>query len=161
MSGRTCIDCGAPISETSRGRCVACGHAPLLRKMPADFVSVLRRLGSSQLAARHYRASLTAVTRWRREADLLPHRPAVRVSRTGRLNRGSFGMSLRAPVTQRDMTEAGRAADFLQRFGPVFRCLTTGKAHPKGTYWNRNGHVLSDREIVARAERLGFRPGGL
>ena len=40
MSGRTCIDCGAPISETSRGRCVACGHAPLLRKMPADFAKI-------------------------------------------------------------------------------------------------------------------------
>lgn len=155
MATRTCIDCGAPISEISRGRCVDCGHRPLIRTCPPDFLEVLGRLGS-RMAAAHYRASLKTITRWRREHGLPRNYRARKSVGTGRLNRGRFGMAAKPILIRRDLSTAGRAADFLQKFGPVFRCMTTGKAHPNGTCWNRNGHVLTDRDIVERAQRLGW-----
>lgn len=156
MSGRRCIDCGAPISEISRGRCVDCGHRPLIRNCPPDFLDVLGRLGS-RLAAAHYRASLKTITRWRREHGLPPNHRARRTSgSTGRLNRARFGMNSKPIMIRRDLSPAGRAADFLQRFGPIFACTPQGKALSGGNFWNRNGHVLSADEVIQRAERLGW-----
>jgi hypothetical protein len=59
---------------------------------------------------------------------------------------------------RRDMTRIGQAADFLRRFGPVFRCGPGGVALQSGLHWNRGGFVLTDAELVARAERLGWDP---
>jgi DNA-directed RNA polymerase subunit RPC12/RpoP len=153
---RQCVDCGAPISDISRGRCVRCGHRPMVRKCPEDFLAILATTGS-RLAAAHYRASLKTITRWRREHGLAPNYRARRGSSTGRLNRSRFTMAPKALLVHRDFTMPGRAADYLQRFGPVYRCLTTGKAHPKGTYWNRNGYVLTDAQLIDRALRLGWK----
>ena len=59
--------------------------------------------------------------------------------------------------TQRDMTRAGQAAEFLQRFGPVFRCEGTGRQNPRGKFWRRgNAYPLTDAEIIDRAEFRGF-----
>jgi len=59
--------------------------------------------------------------------------------------------------TQRDMTRAGQAAEFLQRFGPVFRCEGTGRQNPKGKFWRRgNAYPLTDADIIERAEFKGF-----
>lgn len=59
----------------------------------------------------------------------------------------------------RDTTRAGMAADFLRRLGPVFRCTPEGRAKPDGTHWNRGGRtILTDAEIIERAERNGWRP---
>jgi hypothetical protein len=60
--------------------------------------------------------------------------------------------------TARDMSRAGQAAEFLQKFGPVFRCTGTGAANPKGDHWRRGSTILSSADIIERAERNGWRP---
>jgi hypothetical protein len=60
--------------------------------------------------------------------------------------------------TARDMSRAGQAAEFLQKFGPVFRCNGTGQPDVKGNHWRRGTTTLTADEIIARAERNGWRP---
>lgn len=59
---------------------------------------------------------------------------------------------------RRDMSRAGLAADYLRRFGPVFRCDQHGKPSDKGTHWARGRYVLTGAEIIDRAERNGWQP---
>lgn len=67
----------------------------------------------------------------------------------------------RAPKVRhnpRDMSRAGQAAEFLQKFGPVFRCNGTGQVDPKGDHWRRGPNTLTAADIIERAERNGWRP---
>lgn len=59
-----------------------------------------------------------------------------------------------APVNrfQRDMSAAGQAADFLRKFGPVYRCDVRGKAIEDGFFWRRGSAILSDAELIERAD---------
>lgn len=148
-----CRDCGRPINRSSRGRCKACAHIGLKRECPGDFLAVLRRFGS-QGAAQHYRASLATITRWRRELKL---EPQARMKRGIGQSRPDRGFTPRPMVQNRDMSLAGQAADYLRRFGSVYRCDETGSPKPKGTHWRRNYAVLSDEQLIARAEKLGWK----
>ncbi len=124
--------------------------------MPADFVPVLIRMGS-QLAAKHFKASLTTVTMWRHQAGLAPHCRAKRASRsTARPLHGRLGGGPRPLQIHRDYSRAGQAAAFLQSKGPIYRCTPTGKPLAKGLYWNRGGRVLTDADVIERAEWLGW-----
>lgn len=147
-----CRTCGTTISRYSRGQCRSCGYIGLKRNCPDDFLSVLHRLGS-QGAAKHFGASLSTVTRWRREAGMALHERARR-ARSGGLpkQRGLICSGL----LQRDVSLPGQAADFLRQFGSVYRCDVNGKPSAKGTHWRRNYSILSDDEIMARAQRLGW-----
>lgn len=159
---RGCRDCGAPISMRSRGRCTRCGRASLQRACPDDFLIMLKQLGGSKAAARHYNASLKTITRWRLERGL---NPGQLVKRRQRRKLGSpYGRPGGLPRVEifRDMTAAGFAADYLRKFGAVYRCGENGKPVAKGGFWNRNGRVLTDEDIISRAERLGWkRPEGV
>lgn len=59
-----------------------------------------------------------------------------------------------APVdrVQRDMSPAGQAADYLRKFGPVYRCDVRGRPLADGFFWRRGNAVLSDAEIIERAD---------
>lgn len=60
-----------------------------------------------------------------------------------------------APSTARvGWTEADEAARFLQSFGPVYRCTEKGRADFAGRYWRRGSAVLTDAELVERAEYM-------
>ena len=156
---RACIDCGRPVGRHSKGRCPTCGHKGLLRTCPEDFVVELKRLGGSKAAAAHYQASLKTITRWRTESGLTFGR------RVKKRPRGvGFGRPGGLPRVEifRDMSAPGHAADFLRRYGAVFRCDENRKPNAKGGFWNRNGRVLTDTDIMERAERLGWkRPEGV
>lgn len=152
---RACRECGTPISAYSRGRCEPCAYSAMRKPPPDDLAIILRKLGSCG-AAKHYGSSLSTVTRWRREIGLMPH------ERT-RYRQPTFRpqMFKLAPLlVVRDYTSVGQAADFLRKFGPVSRCEADGQ-YPKrgnGTCWNRNGYILSDDELMAKARRLGWKP---
>lgn len=63
---RQCVDCGATITCNARSRCRSCGYAALRRPAPSDFASMLALVGSHE-CAKHYGASLSTVTRWRKQ----------------------------------------------------------------------------------------------
>lgn len=151
--GNHCTDCGSPISPYSRGRCRRCGYSALVRPVPEDFMVILRQLGS-QGAARHYRASLATVTRWRRELDI---RPQVRAKKGIGQSRYR-GFTERPLMQHRDLSQAGQAAEYLRRYGAVYRCDEEGRPNAKGSHWRRNFSVLGDDDVVRQATRLGWRP---
>ena len=153
IAPKHCRDCGCLINRSSRGRCKPCATTGLKRARPADFLETLRKLGS-QGAARHYRASLGTVTRWRRELEL---KPQARMKRGIGQSRSDRGFMPRPLLQNRDMSLAGQAADYLRRYGSVYRCDDLGKPMAKGSHWRRNYAVMSDDELIQRAERLGWK----
>ena len=82
-----------------------------------------------------------------------PRRPRLNVGRPKRRDFGGIASSV-----HRDDSEAGRAANFLRRFGPLFRCDAQGHQLQDGFFWNRGGYVLTDEDIIARAQRKGWNP---
>lgn len=153
--GNHCPDCGTAISKYSRGRCRECGGKARMRPMPDDFAQVLRGLGS-QGAAAHYRASLGTITRWRRLVGLQPHHRAKLRSKPAP---GAYNFRVGQAVMhiKRDYSRGGQAAEFLRKFGAVYRCRQTGAADPKGLFWSRYGRVLDEEQLISRATRLGWR----
>ncbi|KUR71191.1 hypothetical protein AQZ52_11005 [Novosphingobium fuchskuhlense] len=149
---KRCRDCGVVINRSSRGRCKRCAVVGLRRDCPADFLAILRSLGS-QGAARHYHASLATVTRWRRELEI---RPQTRMKRGIGQSRTDRGFTARPLIAHRDMSRAGCAAEFLRRWGSVYRCTADGAPNAKGQFWKRNHTVLTDDQIIARATKLGW-----
>jgi len=153
-----CRTCGTQISRYSRGQCRSCGYIGLKRNCPDDFLSVLHRLGS-QGAAKHFNASLSTVTRWRREAGMALHERARRGKGATNNPYRNWSKEFRHAfaLPQRDVTLPGQAADFLRQFGSVHRCDEKGRPNAKGQFWRRNFSVLSDEEIMSRAARLGWK----
>lgn len=147
-----CVDCGAEINRSSRARCKACARIGLKRAIPDDFLVILRRLGS-QGAARHYRSSLSTVTRWRRELKMKPQARMKKGIGQSRVDRGFVARPL---IVNRDMSRVGMAAEYLSRFGPIYRCTEEGKPNAKGSHWRRGFAVMSDAGMIERAKRMGW-----
>lgn len=131
---------------------------PRKQQMPADFATwapgkSLREIGQ------HYGMSHEAARRFRTEAGI--DAPPVGFQRqpAGPLPLGRERF-MTAPVNRavRDGSRAGMAADYLRKFGAVFRCTAMGVADTKGTHWCRGSAILTDAEIVQRAEYNGWQP---
>lgn len=152
LMGNYCVDCGAPISPHSRGRCIPCGHRGMKRDVPDDFADILRSLGSRG-AARHYKTSLSTLTRWRRECGMHKHQRAKPTIMAARRT----GFAERPLMQNRDMSFAGQAADYLKRFGSLHRCNSDGSFNPKGDCWRRNNRVVTSDRLIKIAVSLGFR----
>lgn len=52
---------------------------------------------------------------------------------------------------------ADMAAQHLRRDGPVYRCDAAGKANPKGKFWRFGNITLTEADMLAKAERKGWR----
>lgn len=137
-------------------------HTPDFIPMPADFPEHAG-LTLEQLMEKYGRAR-AVLRRWRKEAGYVPGKPKavepapapcpVPVQVHGLKRMAGIG----APLPyRRDMTTAGRAAEYLQQFGAVWRCTETGKPDLNGTFWRRGHAVLTDDEIIERAEWMRSR----
>lgn len=62
------------------------------------------------------------------------------------------------PTQSRPQGSADMAADFLRKFGPVYKCSADGKADYKGKHYRRGAHILTPSEIVEKAKRVGYDP---
>lgn len=154
--------CGAPITHKAK-RCRSCASKEMarvmLRPVPGDFREVAPGRSINELQ-RIYGAGPDTIVRWRKETGVgtsripAPRRVAPRKP-TGIRSRQPLPRPL---IDARDQSRAGLAAQFLQKFGPVFRCTAEGQADPKGTHWRRSSSVLTDAEIMERATRQGWRP---
>ncbi len=90
----------------------------------------------------HYHRSRETIQRWLRETGVQPM--AVGASRSAR----NFNP---VNVVKRDMTLAGRAADFLQKKSSIWRCDWNGRHNPSGKFWKRGIHVLNAEQVVEKA----------
>lgn len=130
------------------GAPIACKrHQPAKRKMPDGFALVARNMTMRGLRT-HFKASAIQVNRWCDEAGVTPRKA------------GQWRQPGPRPLPDhRDNSRAGLAAQYLQRFGPVVRCNEDGRLNADGTHWLRGGRfILTDDEIIARAERNGWQP---
>lgn len=88
-------------------------------------------------------------------AGFARHRASSSAPSLGRMGGGTAQMIVEQ--VQRDMSEAGQAADFLRRLGPVYRCNALGRADFTGSMWRYGNVILSSADLIARAERKGWR----
>lgn len=128
------------------------------RAVPADFADRAAEMHRMALCD-HYNADDGIVRRWIKESGIEPIRWVPPVSqRTARQMRLSGGKraSLSLVVTTkavRTWGEADDAANKLRKFGPVSRCDEDGKFNICGKFWRVGRVVLSDAEIIERANR--------
>lgn len=109
---------------------------------PPGFSSAAPHLTMKQLRER-YRRSAYHINLWCAEKGVRP----LHIGR----------MKALPPARAIEQSLAGRAVEeCLRRYGPVFRCDATGAALRDGFFWNRAGRVLSDDDVIARAEALGW-----
>lgn len=117
-----------------------------LAPMPDGFAVVAPTMTMRQMRLRFSRGP-EVIQRWLNEAGV-----KAKVLRPGGYLNGPVN------VVQRDMSHLGQAADFLRRWSPVYRCTEIGRADVKGEFWRRGSAVLTDAELVERAEERGFDP---
>ncbi len=55
-------------------------------------------------------------------------------------------------ITVRDLSPVGQAAEYLRQFGPVYRCSDSGLADVAGKLWRRGNAILTDAELIERAD---------
>lgn len=70
---------------------------------------------------------------------------------------GTFAPDRAPQIRGRVTGIADMAQQHLQRFAPCFRCDESGTANPKGKFFRFGNAVLSEDEMMERAERKGWR----
>lgn len=127
--------------------------------VPADYATATAGMSRRAVAKLHGVSEDTA-ERWDREQQVVRDcyrggrpravKPVRRVS--------IVPTYMTAPVDRPhlDMSYAGRAAEYLRRFGPVIRCDANGRFAIDGTHWRRGSTLLDAAQIVDRAVRNGF-----
>lgn len=116
--------------------------------MPADFKAAQAGLTIMQLCTR-YGVGRDRIRRWLAEAGI--NRGEVRLIKPNAY--------MTAPVdrVRRDTTRAGMAASFMQRQGwIVYRCNEIGRQMADGPKWRCGSVVITDADLIARAERKGW-----
>jgi len=129
---------------------------PPRRPMPEGFATYAPGRSVRHLAE-HYGMSTALIARFRTEAGLdAGHfgRRAGCVVLAPLVTNAYMAAPLNRPV--RDGSRAGMAADYLRKYGAVYRCTPMGAADPKGSHWRRGSAILTDAEIIQRAEYNGF-----
>lgn len=126
---------------------------------PADFAEFARGKSVRELVE-HYGISTEAVRRMRNEAGLPPvaagwARVNAARAKPAHLVTNAY-MSTPLNRTVKDGSRAGLAADYLRRDAPVYRCRPLGAADANGSHWRYGRVVLSDAELIERAERKGW-----
>lgn len=128
---------------------------PTRRVMPDDFKTWAVGKSLRAIAAR-YNMSSEMARRFRVEAGIEPNPVGrhVTAAKPALVTNAYMAAPLNRPV--RDGSRAGMAADYLRKYGAVYRCTPMGAADLKGSHWRRGSAILTDAEIVERAEYNGF-----
>lgn len=137
-------------------------------RVPDDFAELWVAMSQRQLAA-HYGRSNETIAAWIKRAGLFRPR-CVHITKRAAPAPASVSPKPVAPRGrphsvktvqpidrhQRDMSAVGQAVDFLRKFGAVYRCNPRGGADMAGTHWRRGIAVLTDAELIERAEDKGW-----
>lgn len=129
-------------------------------RLPLDFADQWRIMNHSKLG-KHYGRSPRTITHWVKLAGLVRTHNTPRTTPLAKprlVSGNNTGGHKPAKFTdvRRDTSLAGQAADHLRRLSAVYRCNDQGTPAIGGKFWNRGGHVLTDADIIERAERNGW-----
>ena len=69
---------------------------------------------------------------------------------------GNFAPDRAPQIRGRVQGHADLAAQHLQKYAPVFRCQSDGAPTVRGSHWRYGSVVLTEAEMIARAERKGW-----
>lgn len=128
---------------------------------PADFKEYAPGKTLQQLCD-HYNLGFDTIRRMRKEEGIAAQ-PAgwsgrkLNPAKPAHLVRNAY-LTMPVDRTTRDASRAGMAAEFLRRDAPVYRCRPLGAADAQGTHWRYGRVVLTDDEVIERAERKGWAP---
>lgn len=131
---------------------------PKLKQMPEGFAEAQKGKSIVQLAEL-YGCGKLPVSRWLKEIGIQRERfvsvAVVKPAKPAHLVRN---VHMTTPVDRavKDGSRAGLAADFLRKFGPVYKCNDRGSADIAGSHWRRGSSILTDAEIIERAEYNGW-----
>lgn len=148
------------------------------RNTKPDRDSLAERMATSTMAelSDAYQVSAKTVYLWahqyglptKRDLGLTEHQKRQRSERVRKqavvqqasraFTRQSFTIQARTEGYQRDMSEAGQAADFMRRDRRVFRCDISGNQSQGGKYWMCGIVWMTDAELIERARAKGFQP---
>ena len=137
---------------------LAVPSGPKVKQMPAGFAEMQQGKSIIELSE-IYRCGKLPVSRWLKELGIKRERfvsvPRLKPAKPAHLVRNAY---MTTPVDRaiKDGSRAGLAAEFLKKYGPVYRCTAMGATDPKGTHWRRNSSILTDAEIIERAEYNGW-----
>lgn len=136
------------------------------RPCPDGFTGMAGAMTYAELC-QHFSAGVEIVRRWSHETGVVIGSTRERRSRgriptpkTPRTRKAVHWKQISRPVvrTQTDCSRPGMAAEYLRRFGPVYRCTALGRFDLKGDMWRRGSVVLTDDEIIDRALANGWAP---
>lgn len=156
------------------GRYVEVKQAQRKRPMPDTFPHDAAVMSATELAAK-YKCNTGKVAEWRKECgvNLSPDiaqaarreasRKAVQTRWGDRAKPERITVKRPPPrpaaspkrafeQPQRDMSPTGIAADYLKRFTAVIRCDVNGRPLPDGFFWRYGRVVLTDEQLIERAE---------
>lgn len=131
-------------NETGLGASNAPLNRPAKQPAPTDLRLRARMMTRRQLAE-HYGKCLTTIDGWLKSINC-----RAKPSASSNPTWSNMG-GLTKPHDARADSEAGRAAKWLQRIWSVYRCDFRGKLLSDGAYWNLAGQILTDAEIIAKA----------
>ncbi len=127
-------------------------RAQTKRPVPTGFAK-LADLSSAELQER-YNCSKEIIRRWRAEVGVVPV-PHRKKTVTGNMALAELNARF-SGQDNRPRGVAERAADVLRPYAPVYRCTDTGRADFTGKFWRYGTVVVTDAELIERAERKGF-----
>lgn len=131
-----------------------CGPAP--RDIPDDFETWAVGKSLRAIAAR-YGMSHEMARRFRVQIGVQPNPVGQHVTpaKPVHLVRNAY-MTTPVDRAMKDGSRAGLAADFLRKFGPVYKCNDRGSPDIAGSHWRRGSSILTDAEIIERAQYNGW-----
>lgn len=123
----------------------------------ADLVDRAKEMHLSALA-RHYGVTPPTMSKALRNRGLVASAPPKYIPRPN-IKRANHKLIPHATpfVDRRVKSTADMAMERLQRECPVFHCTADGKADAKGKFYRRGSRVMTGDEVIAMAERKGWR----
>jgi len=148
------------------------GHAPgSVDWIPTDLEQHWHLMNQAALA-KHYGRSASTISLWVRRMGLVrtaekrfvPVSPKQRAKpkpvapvKRPLASHGGGHKPAQFEAPQRDMSPVGLAVEYLRRLSAVYRCTETGRADVAGQFWRRGNSVLTDVDVIERADWLRSR----
>jgi transposase len=132
--------------------------------MPDGFAAMWQTMSNASLA-KHYGRSSSTIHKWVKNSGL--QRPAgVRltapkqsapVAKPRLVITAAAGHKPTRVEIYRDQSPAGLAVTYLRKLSPVYRCNANGRHDVAGKFWLRGHTVLTDADVIERADWLRSR----